>query len=353
MMNMSVKKAIIASLILCISVISFSGCGAFSDLNISKLNADAEESAGDKSSIPQDESLIVVGISQLGSESAWRVANTQSIQETFSQENGYFMIFDNARQKQENQIKAIRSFISQRVDYIILAPVIEDGWDTVLTEAKDAGIPVIIMDRTISVKDDSLYTTHVGSNQKEEGLKAGKWLESELFRTGRSNDQIDIVILQGTKGSSAQRGRTIGFDTIYEKHKNWNILTVRDGDFTVSKGREEMQDILKDSPDFDVLLCQNDDMAIGAMEVLKEHGITTGINGDVMVISIDATKDGLLCVQNGTINVDIECNPIQGEAISDIIKKLEVGESVEKEYFVDENIFTIDNVDSYIDSRIY
>lgn len=343
----NIVKKILSALMICAMVMTLSGCsvGAFSDVK--------EQEQNEGMAFPQDENLIVVGISQVGSEAAWRIANTRSVQEAFSQENGYFMIFDNARQRQENQIKAVRSFISQRVDYIVIAPVIEDGWETVLKEAKDAGIPVIIMDRMISVRDDTLYTTHVGTDQKEEGLRAGKWLEEELKNTGRESDDIDIVVLQGTKGSSAQRGRSIGFDRVYETHDNWNILTQRDGDFTITKGREEMENILEAFPEFDVLVCQNDDMAIGALEVLKENGISTGINGDVIVISYDATKEGLTCVQNGTINVDVECNPIQGEAISAIIKKLEAGEEVEKEYFVEEKVFTIDNVGDYIDSRLY
>lgn len=333
--------------VLCMLTLSLTGCdaGAFSNIG--------EENQNEQQAFPQDENLIVVGISQVGSEAAWRIANTKSVQDAFTKEKGYFMIFDNARQRQENQIKAVRSFISQRVDYIVIAPVIEDGWETVLAEAKDAGIPVIIMDRMISVKDDSLYTTHVGTDQKEEGRRAGKWLEQELEKTGRQSEQIDIVVLQGTKGSSAQRGRSIGFDLIYETHDNWNILTQHDGDFTITKGREEMEKILKEFPEFDVLVCQNDDMAIGALDVLKEHGISTGVDGDVIVISYDATSEGLACVKEGTINVDVECNPIQGEEISDIIRMLEAGESVDKEYFVDEKVFTIDNVGYYIDSRAY
>ena len=346
-MRIMKKNLIFISLLTVLLSCVLSGCsmGAFSEIS----QSDSEE----KQSFPEDENLIVVGISQVGSESAWRFANTQSIQQTFTQENGFFTVFDNARQRQENQIKAVRSFISQRVDYIVIAPVIEDGWETVLTEAKDAGIPVIIMDRMISVQDPSLYTTHVGTDQKEEGVRAGKWLEEELEKSGRSDEQINIAVLLGTRGSSAQRGRSIGFDTILETHDNWNVLTQHDGDFTISKGKEEMEKILKDYPDFDVLICQNDDMAIGALEVLKEHGISTGINGDVIVISFDATKDGLTCVKDGIINVDVECNPLQGEAIKEIIERLENNEPVEKEYFVDEKVFTIDNVNEYIDSRAY
>ena len=300
-----------------------------------------------------DEDLTVVGVSQLGSESAWRTANTESVQKALTTDNGYFMIFNNARQKQENQIKAIRSFISQRVDYIVFAPVIEDGWETVLQEANDAGIPVILMDRAISKRDDDLYTTRVGTDAKGEGEKAGKWLEKELVRQGRNREDINIVVIQGTVGSSSQRGRTMGFDIISDSHPNWHILAQMDGDFTTSKGKEVMEQILSAYDDIDVLVCQNDDMTMGALEALDKAGISTGINGDIILISFDATHEALKLVKEGIINVDIECNPNQGEYISNIIKKLEAGEEVEKLYIVDENIFTIDNVEEFIENRTY
>lgn len=346
-MRIKTCKKLMVLLLTAVMQVTMTACsiGAFSNIG--------QNETEDNQSFPSDENLVVVGISQVGSESAWRFANTQSIQQAFSPENGFFMVFDNARQRQENQIKAVRSFISQRVDYIVIAPVIEEGWETVLSEARDAQIPVIIMDRMISVQDESLYTTHVGTDQKEEGVRAGRWLEEELAKTGRDSEQIDIVVLQGTKGSSAQRGRSIGFNTVYEAHDNWKVLAQHDGDFTISKGKEEMEKILKKHPDFDVLICQNDDMAIGAIEVLKAHGISTGINGDVIVISFDATKEGLAMVQDGVINVDVECNPLQGDAIRSIINELEEGKTVDKEYFVDEKVFTIDNVEEYIDSRAY
>lgn len=300
-----------------------------------------------------DDNLIVVGVSQLGSESAWRTANTESVQKALTSDNGFFMIYNNARQRQENQIKAIRSFISQRVDYIVFAPVIEEGWGTVLMEAKDAGIPVILMDRAISKRDDDLYTTRVGTDAKAEGEKAGRWLEDELKKQGRDDEEINIVVLQGTIGSSSQRGRTMGFDIISDSHSNWNILTQVDGDFTTSKGKEVMEQILNVYSDIDVVVCQNDDMAMGALEALDKAGFSTGINGGVIIISFDATKEALELVKKGIINVDIECNPNQGEYISDVIKRLEAGEEVEKIYIVDENVFTIENVDSFIEDRTY
>ena len=163
---------------------------------------------------------ITVGFSQVGAESDWRTANTESMKSTFSEENGYELIFDDAQQKQENQLTAIRNFIQQEVDYILLAPVTETGWDTVLQEAKDAGIPVIIVDRMVDVSDDSLYTAWVGSNFKLEGQKAMAWLDAYLEAKGRGDEEINLVDIQGTIGASAQIGRTEGFDEAVEAHDN-------------------------------------------------------------------------------------------------------------------------------------
>ncbi len=297
--------------------------------------------------------LVVVGYSQIGSESVWRTANSASIQSALTKENGYFLIFNNARQKQENQIKAIRSFVSQRVDYIVFSPVTEDGWETVLQEAKEAGVPVILADRMVSVNDDSLYATWVGSNTREEGEKAGKWLEDYLRKEGKSSREINIVVLQGTTGSSAQLGRTMGFDSIADKHKNWKILEQTSGDFTIAKGKEVMESMLKKYDKIDVVVSQNDDMTFGAMEAMDEKGITYGVDGDVILISFDAVHDALQLVAEGKINVDIECNPEQGEYISEIIQKIENGESLEKKYYVEEQVFTMENVNDYLQQRTY
>ena len=159
----------------------------------------------------------------------------------FTQQNGYFLIFNNARQKQENQLKAIRSFISQRVDYIIFSPVVETGWETVLQEAKQAGIPVILMDRNVDVEDQSLYVTCVGSDFVEEGGKAGRWLEKELGRRGKAGQSINIVILKGTEGSSSQIGRSAGFAEVAAGHKNWNILEEKCAEFTSTKAKEVLR----------------------------------------------------------------------------------------------------------------
>ncbi len=322
--------------------IILTGCGKKISIN------DVEDSI-----TPLDDSLVVVGVSQIGSESVWRTANTASIQNVFTKENGYFLIFENARQKQENQIKAIRSFISQQVDYIVFSPITETGWDTVLQEAKDAGIPVILMDRQVRVKDKSLYTTWIGSDFFTEGENAGIWLEGYVKDKKREQEQINIVVLQGTKGSTSVIGRTAGFNSITKKHDKWVILEQADAEYTTAKGYEVMQNLLKKYKDIDVVVSQNDDMTFGAVEAIQNAGLTTGINGDIVVISFDAVKSALEMVEKGIINVDIECNPEQGPYIEQVIQSLKRGEKVEKAYFVPEKVFTKENVSTYLEHRTY
>lgn len=301
----------------------------------------------------EDEDLIVVGFSQLGSESGWRTAHTTSIQQALTKDAGYFLIFNNARQMQDNQIKAIRSFISQRVDYIVFAPVIEDGWNTVLQEAKDAGIPVIVTDRMVNVQDDSLYTTWIGMDAREEGKKAGRWLEEYLEQEQRQTEEINIIVLKGTIGSTAEIGRTKGFDEIAVQHENWHIIDSVTAEFTANKAKEVMRKMLRRYPKIDVLVSQNDDMTMGAIEAMQEAGIHFGEGGDVTIISFDATRDALELVKEGRINVDVECNPVQGAYVNDIIQKLEHGEPVEKRYVVEEKVFTKENAAEFLEDRTY
>lgn len=321
------------------------GCGPFQDV--------APDVHSEKKMPDEGENLIVVGFSQLGSESLWRTANSESIQEALTRENGFFLEFSNARQKQENQIKAIRGFISQRVDYIMFSPVTESGWDTVLREAKDAGIPVILVDRKASLEDDSLYTAWVGSDMISEGEKAGIWLEDYLKEEDREEEEINIVVLQGTVGSSAQLERTKGFQNIAKEHANWHILKQEPADFTTAKGKEVMEMFLRNYTGIDVVISQNDDMTFGALQAMEEKGITTGVDGEIILISFDAVREALELVSQGVINVDIECNPEQGDYILEIIRKLENGEPVDKENIVEEKVFTQKNVDEYLDTRTY
>lgn len=301
----------------------------------------------------EDDNLIVVGYSQLGSESVWRTANTNSIENALSEENGFFLQLKNARQKQENQIKAIRSFISQRVDYIVFSPIEEEGWRTVLTEARSAGIPVILVDRTIAQKDASLYTTRVGTDTYWEGEQAGKWLEQDLVKEETQDDVVNIVVLEGTTGATSQIGRSVGFENVAQNHINWNIMASESGDFTTAKGKEVMEKFLWLYDEIDVLVSQNDDMTFGAIEALKESGKYIGPGDDIRIISFDGGRAALELVKAGEIDVDIECNPEQGELLAEVIHKLHNGERVEKEYMVEDKVFTIENVDKYLESRTY
>ena len=331
-------------IILCILPVLFIGHSFFRgfDIKIEQMSADTEE-----------EDLIVVGFSQLGSESGWRTAHTASIQQALTKDAGYFLIYNNARQMQENQIKAIRSFISQRVDYIVFAPVIEDGWDTVLLEAKSAGIPVIVTDRMVNVQDDSLYTAWIGTDAKEEGKKAGRWLETYLGQKRRQPEEINIVVLKGTVGSTAEIGRTKGFGEIAAQHDNWRILESVTAEFTANKAKEVMRSMLRRYPEMNVLISQNDDMTMGAIEAMEEAGIRFGEGGDVTVISFDATRDALELIQEGRINVDVECNPVQGAYVGETIQKLEKGETVQKHYVVEEKVFTRENAEEFLEHRKY
>ena len=285
---------------------------------------------------------ITVGFSQVGAESDWRTANTESMKSTFSEENGYELIFDDAQQKQENQLTAIRNFIQQEVDYIVLAPVTETGWDTVLQEAKDAGIPVIIVDRMVDVSDDSLYTAWVGSDFTAEGQAAGAWLKAYLDAK-KITKKVNIVTIAGTNGSSAQIGRTKGFNQ-YVESNGWNLLDEQDGDFTQDGGQKIMESYLKSYKDIDVVVCQNDNEAFGAIDALKAAGKTYGKDGDIIIISFDATNAGLTDVKDGAINADFECNPLAAPYVEDIIKKLKDGSQPEsKKIYVDESCFACDD----------
>lgn len=338
------KRRWLPALAMALAPMLLSGCGK---------QFETTRAAGAERAEAEKEDLIVVGVSQLGSESVWRTAHTASIQRVFTRDNGYMLIFENARQKQENQLKAIRSFISQRVDYIVFSPIEEEGFEVVLKEAKEAGIPVILMDREVQVEDESLYTAWVGSDFLQEGRNAGLWLEDYLEEQGRSDEKIDIAVFLGTPGGSSTEGRSEGFEEIVDQHQSWAIVEEVEAEFTTTKAREEMEKILKRRDDLDVIVSQNDDMTFGILEVLEEEGISTGVNGDVIVISFDAVHAALEKVQEGVINVDIECNPEQGEYVEQVIQSLEAGEPVEKRYYVSEEVFTQENVGEFLDSRSY
>lgn len=300
------------------------------------------------------EELITVGFAQIGSESDWRNASTQSFRDTFTEKNGYYLLFEDAQQKQENQLKAIRNFILQGVDYIVLSPIVETGWDSVLQEVKDAGIPLILTDRFVDTENKELYTCYVGSNFTQAGIDAGKWLERYLREAGREEETINIVTLQGTYGSSAQLGRTEGFEVVRKQHQNWNMLDRQTGDFTQAKGQEVMEEFLKQYPDIDVVVCENDNMAFGAIDAIHQAGKTCGPDGDMIILSFDATSTALQAMIDGELNASFECNPQLGPYVSEIIEHLETGKHVDKIQYVKEAYFdTSMDLEEIIKTRTY
>lgn len=332
------------------SAILLSGCQVTEE----RQRETAYTSAISQTETEIDENLIVVGVSQVGAESDWRIAQTNSIKESLTAENGFYMIFDNAQQKQENQIKAIRNFILQEVDYIVLDPIVMSGWDNVLQNAKEAEIPVILVDRDVEVDDDSLYVTSVVTDMVAEGRNAGYWLEDYLEKQGREDEDIQIVMLLGTEGASAQIGRTKGFTEIAGQHENWKILEQLDGDFTQAKGRESMETLLKKYDDIDVVISENDNMTFGAIDAIQDAGRSCGPGGDMIMISFDAVRAALEAMQAGEINADFECNPLQGPKLAETIKRLENGEEVEKVQYIEETYFdTTMDLETLIRGRAY
>ena len=320
------KRKIIAALLTVAMVATMVvGCGGKGG-----DDAAADESADSGSDV------ITVGFSQVGAESDWRTANSESMKETFSEDNGYKLIFDDAQQKQENQITAIRNFIQQEVDYIVLAPVTETGWDTVLQEAKDADIPVIIVDRMVDVSDDSLYTAWVGSDFKLEGQKACAWLNA--YAEAKGLEEINIVDIQGTIGASAQIGRSEALNEAVEEY-GWNLLAQQTGEFTQAKGQEVMESMLKQYDNINVVYCENDNEAFGAIDAIEAAGKTVGPDGDILVMSFDTTNAGITDTLSGKIICNTECNPLHGPRVEEIIKALEAVKDVEKQAFVEEGIF--------------
>ena len=299
---------------------------------------------------PEEEDLIVVGISQVGAESDWRVANSESMKSVFTESRGYRLLFEDARQIQENQILAVRRFIQQRVDYIVLMPLSETGWDSVLQEARDAGIPVILVDRMVDVEDDSLYAAHVGSDFYAQGRKAVTWMERS-YRVS----QVNIVHIQGTPGSTAQLGRTGALEEGLSAHDNWNLLARLGGDFTQAKTYEVMSRFLDELPPeqgIDVVYCENDNEAFGAIEALEKHGYRCG--RDVNVICFDATRNALKLCMEGKIALAVECNPLLGPLVDDTIQSIEKGFTPQKHHYIEEQQFTSRNLtQEIIDGREY
>ena len=296
-----------------------------------------------------DEKLIVVGFSQVGSESDWRLANTASMVSALSEENGYHLLFDNAKQRQENQYLAIRNFIQQDVDYIVIAPISETGWESVLAEARAAGIPVILVDRQVNVEDQSLYRSWVGSDFYREGTEATAWIDRQF-----ADRPLRILHLQGTEGATASLMRSKALYDAAETHPSWQIEASLKGDFTEAKGYEVTRDFLSEGGKFDLLYSENDNMTFGAMQAMDEAGITYGEEGTVKIVSFDCVKNALEECLKGKIDLCVECNPLHGPRVDALIKACEAGEELPRLSYVEETAFSSDTITrELIDSRGY
>lgn len=289
---------------------------------------------------------LVVGFSQVGAESGWRTANTKSIQGAFK-DAGIELKFSDAQGKQENQIKAIRSFIQQQVDVIAFSPLVESGWDTVLNEAKDAGIPVVLTDRAVDSVDETLYKSFLGSDFILEGEKAGEWVAAEYADA----DKVNIVELQGTTGAAPANDRAEGFRTALADDAKFDIIASQTGDFTRAGGKQVMEAFLKSNPEIDLVYAHNDDMGLGAIEAIEAAGKTAG--EDIKVVTVDAVKDGMQALADGKINFIVECSPLLGEQLVEIVKTLHDGGSVEKRIVTEETTFTKEQAIEALPDRQY
>lgn len=292
----------------------------------------------------KDGKHLVVGFAQTGAESVWRVANTNSIKSE-AEKRGIELKFADGQGKQERQIQALRSFVAQHVDYIVLAPIVETGWDPVLRDAQRAKIPVIVMDRKVS-SDESLYACFVGSDFYKEGEMAAEWLAKN------AGGRTQIVELQGTPGSAAANERRKAFADALAKHPELKIIDSQSGDFRRSGGKEVMEAFLKKhGKNIQIVYAHNDDMALGAIQAIEEAGMKPG--KDILIVSVDAVKEAVQAVADGKMNCTVECNPLFGPKIFDTIEQLRKGEKVPRVSYNKDELFDSTNAAARVASRQY
>ena len=313
-----------------------SGCGS----------ADPGTGSASSSSGGGTSDVIKVGFAQTGSESGWRSANTESMKAAFSKEKGFDLTFNAADNEPAAQIAAVRSFINQKVDAIVMAPIVEDGWDGVLKEAQAAKIPVILEDRTVTAPD-STFASWVGLDFKKEGVTAGTWAKEQYGST-----DTKMVVLEGTTGSAPANDRAAGFDEAIAGSKIKKIDS-QTGDFTRDGGKKVMEGFLQKygADGIDLVFAHNDDMALGAIEAIEAAGAKPG--EDIKIVSIDAVKDGMQALIDGKINYIVECNPLLGELAAGLVKDVLAGKPVEKANYVEDDSFTKEQAAAVIDSRKY
>lgn len=295
----------------------------------------------------------VVGFSQIGSESEWRTADTISVQNAFNEDESFILIYSDAQQKQENQIKALRSFIARKVDCIVFTALVETGYGPVLQEAKKAGIPVIMIDRDVQEADRSLRLTIMGSDFVKEGEKAGTWLADYLKKQGIDDGKkpINIVELQGTTGSAPAIDRKTGFANIMKQHANWQLTRSQTGNFTTSEGKAVMEAFLKADKTIQVLYAHNDGMALGAIQAIKEAGLKPG--KDIIIVGVDGVKGAFEAIVAGEMNCTVECSPLLGPQAVQAVSDLRDGKKLPARIWTIEGIFDATNAAAALPSRQY
>jgi simple sugar transport system substrate-binding protein len=309
------------------------------------LTACDRDSGSQPKSAGDENQQLTVGFSQIGAESAWRTAETESIRSEAAN-RGVDLKFSDAQQKQENQITALRNFINQKVDAIILAPVVETGWEPVLKEARAAKIPVILVDRGVKVSDESLYTTLIASDFVAEGRMAGEWLAKKL------NGKGNVVELQGTPGAAPAIDRKKGFEEAIAKHPDIKIIKSQSGNFNRAQGKEAMEAFIKsEGKNINAVYAHNDDMALGAIQAIEEAGLKPGT--DVIVVSIDGVRGAFEAMVAGKLNCTVECNPLLGPAAFDAIEKVRKGEQVPKKTIVQDRLFDQTTAQAELPNRKY
>jgi ABC-type sugar transport system substrate-binding protein len=293
----------------------------------------------------------VVGFSQIGSESEWRTADTISVQNAFNDDPSFTLIYSDAQQKQENQIKALRSFIARKVNCIVFTALVETGYGPVLQEAAKAKIPVIMIDRDVQASDRALRMTIMGSDFVKEGEKAGNWLADYLQKQGMGSKDINIVELQGTTGSAPAIDRKTGFANIMKTHANWHLTRSQTGNFTTSEGKAVMEAFLKADKDIQVLYAHNDGMALGAIQAIKEAGLQPG--KDIIVIGVDGVKGAFEAIVAGEQNVTVECSPLLGPQAVQAVRDLRDGKKLPARIWTIEGIFDASNAAAALPTRQY
>ena len=272
---------------------------------------------------------VTIGFSQIGQESDWRTANTDSVKNAIAAE-GWELVYDDAQQKQENQVKALRNFISQGVDYILFTGVVSTGWDEVLKEVNEAEIPLVLLDRMPeqSTLDQITYAAAFGGDFVEEGRRMALWTANYVEKLGKSGEELNVVILEGTTGADAATGRQNGILEVLDKYPNLKVIASQTGNFTRAEGQTVMESFLKAHEKIDVLLAHNDDMALGAIESIKAAGKDPGT--DIIIVGCDSPKTAFDAIIAGDMNATIECTPLYGPFVVDALKKLIAGEVMDK-----------------------